>query len=186
MKLPKLPKMPSQRKKSAGAAPPRGPSKLAALPPMPRESKPSERERPEPTNDVEPAGPWEPTETGRWFITNSPTSYWGGRCAKCGGLKRAKDLEWYAEYRFGQVMWEGWACPECRKHNKGWQGSRNAPPIKRDTTSTTGIAPGPSDRERIYWAKVKMQPQVDAWEGEGGAVRDEHASDWDIQRKGKR
>lgn len=137
----------------------------SGLKPMPR-LRP-EKEVPEVIDECKPL-PGEPTEVGRWWRTSEKGTQYGGTCVACYKKCRATSLRWYARYMFGELMWEGWACNECRRFAKGWEATRNGAKVKRPTESKPAKVLKQSDKEREHWFRLALRPQVDAWENEGG------------------
>lgn len=121
---------------------------------------------------VTPLRPTDATGVGHWFETNGEGgSQWGGRCCRCRSAVRAVDLRW-AIGAFGR--WEGWTCRDCRAPVKG-QGLEGTKPatMKRDRPTRLWGAGTPipqSQKERIYWFNKRLEPQIQEWENEGGAV----------------
>lgn len=90
MKLPKMPDLPR-----VGGKPKR--AKRDRLPDEEIEITPPEADEvtADPNEQFEERKGVDPTRTGRWFYTGRVEGMIGGRCGKCGRLRKAENLRTY-------------------------------------------------------------------------------------------
>lgn len=110
-KLAKLPPLPRAKKRGGpGNRPPnltgeRGRKRRSDLPPLPDELDEAPPRDPDETGRAQDG--WGGDEEGRWFETGKEHGQVGGRCWKCGRLRKAENLSlWMRPFGQGEV----WIC----------------------------------------------------------------------------